>query len=274
MPHFTDAGGREMPVRIVDIIGRSALVEYRPAREQCSWSGRIALHNRMSFEPWNQKLHTVKQTSATSLMSGLRTSSPSASSFQATMIVLAGVVVPRSVVVQAANQGETYLSWAIFAALLVSGATIALHAVRVGRFGSGHILITGSPAVFMAVCVAALVEGGPALLATLIVISTLFQFALAARLSLLRRIITPAVSGTVVMLGLRHYHADHVRPVGGCTRGHAASRRSDERRGDPSRSRGARNPRLGCLAAVGTGHRHCRGLRGRRENSGFTTSNV
>ncbi len=42
--------------------------------------------------------------------------------------------------------------------------------------------------------------GGPALLATLIVISSLFQFALAARLSLLRRIITPVVSGTVIAL--------------------------------------------------------------------------
>ena len=37
-------------------------------------------------------------------------------------------------------------------------------------------------------------------MASLVVVSSLFQFALAARLSLLRRIFTPVVSGTVIML--------------------------------------------------------------------------
>ena len=37
-------------------------------------------------------------------------------------------------------------------------------------------------------------------MASLIVVASLFQFALAARLSLLRRILTPVVSGTVIML--------------------------------------------------------------------------
>ena len=40
----------------------------------------------------------------------------------------------------------------------------------------------------------------PATMASLVVISSLFQFLLAARLSLLRRIFTPVVSGTVIML--------------------------------------------------------------------------
>ena len=47
---------------------------------------------------------------------------------------------------------------------------------------------------------AALVNGGPSTLTSLIVISSLFQFAMAARLSWLRRIFTPVVSGTVIML--------------------------------------------------------------------------
>ena len=45
-----------------------------------------------------------------------------------------------------------------------------------------------------------MVVGGPSTMASLIVVSSLFQFALAARLSLLRRIFTPVVSGTVIML--------------------------------------------------------------------------
>ena len=120
--------------------------------------------------------------------------------FQAAMLVVGGIVLTPAIVIRAADQSEGYLSWAIFAALIISGATTILQAVRVGRFGAGHILIMGTSGAFIAVCITALVEGGPALLATLIFISALFQFVLATRLSLLRRIITPVVSGTVVAL--------------------------------------------------------------------------
>ena len=119
---------------------------------------------------------------------------------QAAMLVLAGIVLTPAIVIRAADQDETYMTWAIFAALVVSGTTTVLQAVRLGRIGSGHVLIMGTSGAFIAVCVAALVEGGPALLATLVIVSSLFQFALSARLSLLRRILTPVVSGTVIML--------------------------------------------------------------------------
>ncbi len=58
----------------------------------------------------------------------------------------------------------------------------------------------GPSGAFIAICITAIVEGGPAMLATLVVLSSLFQFALSARLSLFRRILTPAVAGTVIML--------------------------------------------------------------------------
>ena len=58
----------------------------------------------------------------------------------------------------------------------------------------------GTSGAFIAVCVAALVQGGPATMASLIIVSSLFQFVLASRLSLLRRIFTPVVTGTVIML--------------------------------------------------------------------------
>ena len=47
---------------------------------------------------------------------------------------------------------------------------------------------------------AALQQGGPGLLATLIIVSSLCQFLLAGRLAILRRILTPTVAGTVIML--------------------------------------------------------------------------
>ncbi len=120
--------------------------------------------------------------------------------FQAAVVVVAGVVLGAVIIGRAANQPESYLTWIAFAALLISGVSTMLQAVRVGRIGAGHVLVMGTSGAFIAVCITALVKGGPPLMASLVVASSLFQFALAARLSLLRRIITPIVSGTVIML--------------------------------------------------------------------------
>ncbi len=120
--------------------------------------------------------------------------------FQAAMLIVAPVVLTVVIVARIADQPDSYVSWGVFAALLISGATTILQAVRVGRIGSGHVLIMGTSGAFIAVCAAALSLGGPATMASLIIVSSLFQFLLAARLSLLRRIFTPVVSGTVIML--------------------------------------------------------------------------
>ena len=53
---------------------------------------------------------------------------------------------------------------------------------------------------FIGVCITALVEGGPSLMATLLIVASTLQFALATRLSLLRRFITPVVTGTLLAL--------------------------------------------------------------------------
>ena len=119
---------------------------------------------------------------------------------QAAMVTVSSIVLAVVIVGRIAGQPESYITWAVFAALLVSGAATILQAVRVGRFGAGHVLMMGTSGAFIAVCVAALQLGGPATLASLVVVSSLFQFLLAARLSLLRRIFTPVVTGTVIML--------------------------------------------------------------------------
>ena len=120
--------------------------------------------------------------------------------FQITAITLAPVAITVAIIARAAEQPETYITWAVFAAVVVSGTVTILQAVRVGRIGAGHILVMGTSGAFIGICITALVEGGPATLASLVVVSSLFQFLLSARLSLLRRIVTPVVAGTVLML--------------------------------------------------------------------------
>ena len=127
-------------------------------------------------------------------------STAAAVGFQAAVVVLAPVVLSAVIIGRAAGQPDSYLNWIAFAALVVSGISTVLQAARVGRIGAGHVLIMGTSGAFIAVCITALAKGGPALMASLIVVSSLFQFALASRLSLLRRIITPVVAGTVIML--------------------------------------------------------------------------
>ena len=119
---------------------------------------------------------------------------------QLVVLCVAGIVLTPAIVIRAAGGSEAFLSWAVFAAILVSGVTTLIQAVRFGRIGAGYVLLMGTSGAFIAVCVAAIAEGGPAMLATLVVISSLFQFVFSTWLSLFRRILTPAVAGTVIML--------------------------------------------------------------------------
>ena len=119
---------------------------------------------------------------------------------QLAALCVAGIVLTPAIVIRAAGGSDVFLSWAVFAAILVSGTTTVLQGVRVGRIGAGYVLLMGTSGAFIAVCVAAIAEGGPAMLATLVVISSLFQFSLSTWLSLFRRILTPAIAGTVIML--------------------------------------------------------------------------
>ena len=116
------------------------------------------------------------------------------------ILALGGIVLTVAIVIRSAERGEAYLAWAAFGALLVSGVATIIQAARLGRLGSGYVLTMGTSGAFIAVSVAALQQGGPILLATLVIASSLFQFLLAGRLSLLRRILTPTVAGTVIML--------------------------------------------------------------------------
>ena len=121
--------------------------------------------------------------------------------FQQAALCIAGIVLTPLIVIRAAGMAEDgYLVWAVFAALAISGLTTILQARRLGPVGAGYPLLMGTSGAFIAVSVTALVEGGPGMLATLVFVSALFQFLLAARLSWVRRVITPTVAGTVIML--------------------------------------------------------------------------
>ncbi|MCY3728749.1 MAG: hypothetical protein OXF97_07135 [Nitrospira sp.] len=117
----------------------------------------------------------------------------------AVLSVAATVLVP-AIIIRAGGGSESYLSWAVFAAVAVCGATTVLQAVRFGQIGSGYVLLMSISGASIGVSITALAKGGPAMLATLVVVSSLVPLALSTRLWFLRRILTPTVTGTVIML--------------------------------------------------------------------------
>ncbi len=119
---------------------------------------------------------------------------------QLTLFAITSTVFYVTLVAQEAGADGSYLSWAVFAALVVNGITTVLLTSRIGRIGSGHMLSSTSAGSFLAISLMAVAKGGPAMLASIFIVSSLILFALAAWLPLLRRIITPVVSGSVLIL--------------------------------------------------------------------------
>ena len=120
--------------------------------------------------------------------------------FQSVMTRMAAMAATASIIAVAGGQSEGYLSWIFFSALVVCGMGSMLQTFRFWRFGSGYSLSVTSASAFIAICISALLAGGPAMLSSLIVASSLIQFVFISRLSWLRRVISPLVAGTVLML--------------------------------------------------------------------------
>ena len=110
------------------------------------------------------------------------------------------VILLTTIVVLASGHGADYLEWAIFSGIVITGISIALHSFRFWHIGSGRLIVTNFNVPFLAVSTLALAAGGPGLLASLIVVSTILQFLMTLKLASFRRLFTPTVSGTVIML--------------------------------------------------------------------------
>ena len=120
-------------------------------------------------------------------------------SLQVVTLVLTGIILIPIIVLNAAGYPEG-LEWAVFAALAVSGLSTILQARPAGPIGAGYPLYMGTSGAFIGVSAAAVATGGLPLLGTLVAASALVQFFFSARLSFFRRLITPTVGGTVIML--------------------------------------------------------------------------
>ena len=119
---------------------------------------------------------------------------------QFSLIASATLLVTPVIVAQASGRGESYLVWMIFASLLVVGVSTLLQVRRLGPVGAGAVLPMFAAAFSIPFCITAVVDGGPATLTTLVLVTAATQLAISKWLFILRRIVTPTVGGTVMMI--------------------------------------------------------------------------
>jgi xanthine permease XanP len=119
---------------------------------------------------------------------------------QMVVLIVTGVMVTPLVVARAAGLDAAQSAWLVFGALIASGVATWLQIMRFGIIGGGFVLFVGSNVAFVSVCVSALGSGGIPLMATLVCAASLFAFLFTWKMGALRRVLTPAVGGTVLML--------------------------------------------------------------------------
>ena len=117
---------------------------------------------------------------------------------QFSLIACATLLVTPVVVAKASD--DSYLGWMVFASLLVCGLSTLIQVRRLGPVGAGAVLPMFTAAVSIPFCISALVDGGPDTLTALVVVSAVLQLVISRWLSILRRIVTPTVVGTILAI--------------------------------------------------------------------------
>ncbi len=120
--------------------------------------------------------------------------------FQFSLIASATLLVTPVVVANASGRGESYLVWVVFASLLVCGVSTLIQVRRMGPVGAGAVLPMFTAAFSIPFCITAVVDGGPATLMALVLVTAVTQIVISRWLVILRRIVTPTVGGTVMMI--------------------------------------------------------------------------
>ncbi len=120
--------------------------------------------------------------------------------FQFSLIASATLLVTPVVVAKASGRDDSYLVWMVFASLLVVGISTLIQVRRIGPVGAGAVLPMFTAAVSIPFCITALADGGPATLMALVLATAAAQLIISRWLVILRRIVTPVVGGTVMMI--------------------------------------------------------------------------
>ena len=120
--------------------------------------------------------------------------------FQFSLLASATLLVTPVIVAKASGRDDSYLLWMVFASLIVVGISTLLQVRSIGPVGGRAVLPMFTAAFSIPFCITAVVDGGPATLGMLVVASGICQLIISKWLFILRRVVTPTVGGTVMMI--------------------------------------------------------------------------
>lgn len=119
---------------------------------------------------------------------------------QAVVAILMTTTLLPSILGHSAGLTPEEISWLLFATLVSAAVIAAMQPFRIHRFGSGLVMLGGASPAFVGVSSFALVSGGVPLLAMLTLCSLPAVLAFARYAHLFRKVLRPAVMGTIIML--------------------------------------------------------------------------
>ena len=119
---------------------------------------------------------------------------------QFSLIASATLLVTPVIVARESGLGDSYLIWMVFASLIVVGLSTLIQVRRIGPVGANALLPMFTAAVSIPFCITAVVDGGPGTLVSLVILTAIIQLVISRWVVILRRIVTPTVSGIVIMI--------------------------------------------------------------------------
>ena len=119
---------------------------------------------------------------------------------QFNLIASATLLVTPVIVARESGLGDSYLVWMVFASLIVVGLSTLIQVRRIGPMGAAALLPMFTAAVSIPFCITAVVDGGPGTLVSLVFVTGVLQLIISRWVVILRRIVTPVVSGIVIMI--------------------------------------------------------------------------
>ncbi len=120
--------------------------------------------------------------------------------FQYVLLNISGMMLTPIIIGNACGLSIEQIEYFIFASILVSALTTVIQVRRVGKIGSGYMMILGPSGAFIACSISAIQVGGLPLLGTMTILSAPLETIVAYLIRYVRKIFTPALGGTVIML--------------------------------------------------------------------------
>ncbi len=119
---------------------------------------------------------------------------------QFSLLASATLLVTPVIVAKQSGLGDDYLTWMVFASLIVVGLSTLVQVRGIGPIGARAVLPFFTAAFSIPFCISAVADGSPATLSTLVLFSAVVQLFISKWLFILRRIVTPTLGGIVMMI--------------------------------------------------------------------------